>query len=391
MKNNLIEKWLGERFDLDQMRKPLKEQIEKPLPGHISWLHTFGSMSLLIFLSQVVTGVLLLIYYRPTVEGAYESVKYIMSTAYLGWLYRQVHAWGANLMVIIVFLHILRTFYSGSFKKPRELTWVFGVMLFVMTLVFGFTGYLLPWNQLAYWATTVGTEVAGSIPFIGEWLKTLMRGGSSVGSETLSRFFVMHVIILPWLLFFVVSAHLFLVRFQGIATMEPVGEEKKVKAEEGIPFFPHHVLKEGIVFYLLLGVLITLAILHPFELGEKADSLRTPHAIKPEWYFLSMYQVLKYFPKLTGIFVVSLAPVLLFLWPFLDKSREKSPRRRPISITVSVLTLLSLLVLGILGHLAETRKTFFGKVYEFDIYGRPHLIGTADQISTQDLAEKTDH
>ena len=380
MVKSKIKRWLGERFDLDQIQKPIQHQLEKPLPKHTSWFHTFGSMSLFLFVSQVITGILLLVYYRPTVEQAYESVKFIMTTSYMGWLYRQVHAWGANLMVIIVFFHLLRTFFTGSYKKPRELTWVTGVVLFVLTLVFGFTGYLLPWNQLAYWATTVGTEVAGSIPFVGEWLKTFLRGGTNVGAETLSRFFVEHVIILPWGLFFLVIVHLFLMRFQGIATMERVGEETKVKPEEGIPFFPHHTLKEGIVFFILLGVLITLAILCPFELGEKADPLKTPYAIKPEWYFLPMYQVLKYFPKLTGIFVVSLLPLFLLLWPFLDRSRERHPAHRPISVTLAILVLLSFLLFGFLGHFAETKIQWLGKSYEFDIYGIPHVMHPEDNI-----------
>ena len=354
----------------------LQYQIKKPLPRSTGWFHTLGSMSLLLFISQVLTGILLLIYYRPTVDEAFESIKFIMTQPYMGWLYRQIHAWGANLMVIVVFLHMLRTFFTGSFKKPREITWVIGVFLFVLTLVFGFTGYLLPWNQLAYWATTVGTEIAGAIPFVGEWMKTLMRGGTSVGGETLSRFFVIHVIILPWIVFFLIAIHLFLVRFQGIATMDPVGDEKetKVKEKDGIPFFPHHMLKEGVVFFILLGVLITLSILAPFELGEKADPLTTPEGIKPEWYFLSMYHVLKYFSKLLGIFVVGLAPVFLLIWPFLDRSPQRHPFKRPISVTIGILVLLSFLVFGILGFISESKQKFFGKEYHFDIYGIPHSV-----------------
>jgi quinol-cytochrome oxidoreductase complex cytochrome b subunit len=159
--------------------------------------------------------------------------------------------------------------------------------------------------------------------------------------------------------------------------MDPVGQEKEVKKGEGVPFFPHHVLKEGVVIFLLLGVLITLSILVPFELGEKADPLKTPEGIKPEWYFMSMYQVIKYFPKLMGILVVGLAPLLLFLWPFMDKSPWRHPLKRPISILVGVLTVLSLLFFGVLGTLSESKQTFFGKTYEFNIFGVPHLINNA--------------
>ncbi len=371
---NSVKKWLSERFDLDKLQKPVNEQLSKPLPHNVSWFHTLGSMSLFLFISQVLTGILLLVYYRPTVDEAFESVQFIMTQANKGWLYRQIHAWGANLMMVVVFLHMLRTYVTGSFKKPRELTWVVGVALFILTMVFGFTGYLLPWNQLAYWATTVGTEVAGAVPGVGEFIKTLLRGGTAVGGETISRFFVIHVIILPWVTVFIILVHLFMVRYQGISTLDRVDEEKKVEKSKGIPFFPHHALKEGIVFFILMGILVTLSVLAPFHLGEKADPLKTPHAIKPEWYFLPMYHVLKYFPKLIGIFVVSLAPLFLILWPFLDRSKERHPLKRPISIAFGILVVLSLLFFGTLGYLSETKKTLFGKVYEFDIYGWPHSL-----------------
>ncbi|MBI4387823.1 MAG: cytochrome bc complex cytochrome b subunit [Candidatus Omnitrophica bacterium] len=371
-----LKQWFAERFDLEQLKGPVQKQLHKPLPKNISWAHTLGSMSLFLFVSQVLTGILLLIYYRPTVNEAFESVKFIMTKSYMGWLYRQIHAWGANLMLIVVFLHMLRTFITGSYKKPRELTWVFGVFLFLLTLVFGFTGYLLPWNQLAYWATTVGTEVAGAIPVLGEWIKTFLRGGFNVGGETLSRFFVVHVIILPWVLFFIVLIHLVLVRIQGIATMDPVGSEKETKPGEGTPFFPNHVLKEGVVFFILLGILITLSILTPFDLGEKADPLTTPLAIKPEWYFLPMYQVIKYFPKLVGIFVVGIGPLFLLAWPLLDKSSNRHPLHRPISMTIGILALLSLLILGTMGYFSESKRHFFGKEYDIDIYGIPHLVSS---------------
>lgn len=379
--------WFRQRFDVEGLRVPLEKQLTKPLPRHISWFHTLGSMSLFLFISQVLTGILLLVYYRPTANEAFESVKFIMTQAHSGWLYRQIHAWGANLMVLVVFLHMFRTFATGSFKKPRELTWATGVLLFFLTVIFGFTGYLLPWNQLAYWATTVGTEIAGAIPWIGDFLKTLMRGGPHVGEETLSRFFVIHVIVLPWIVFFLVVLHLFLVRYQGIATMDPVDAEIPPTKKTGIPFYPDHVLKEGIVFFILLGVLITLSIVAPFELGEKANPLQTPHSIKPEWYFLSMYHVLKYFPKLTGIFIVSLAPLLLLIWPLLDKSKERYLLKRPVSMTIGVLTILSLLIFGFLGYFSETKRTFFNKTYEFDIYGIPHAV-SADMAEEAENTER---
>ncbi len=379
MFKSIMRRWFHERFEVEKLKAPIKYQLSKPLPKNIGWFHTLGSMSLFLFVSQVLTGILLLIYYRPTVNEAFESVKYITTTAHMGWLYRQVHAWGANLMIIVVFLHMFRTFVTGSFKKPRELTWVIGVALWVLTLIFGFTGYLLPWNQLAYWATTVGTEIVGAVPGVGEFIRMVLRGGTAVGSETLSRFFVIHVIILPWAIWFLIVIHLFLVRYQGMATLDRVGNEKKGDEKEGTPFFPHHVLKEGIIFFILLGVLISLSVLAPVDLGEKADPLTTPHAVKPEWYFLAAYHVLKYFPKLVGIFVVSLAPLFLFVWPFIDKSKERHPLKRPFSMTFCVLVILSLLIFGILGHVSESKMKIFGKTYEFDVFGKPHVVLSSEE------------
>lgn len=378
-----IKSWFAERYDVDQIEEAVKGQLEKPLPKNISWFHTLGSMSLFLFVSQVLTGILLLVYYRPTVHDAFESVKFITTTAYMGWLFRQIHAWGANLMIVVVFLHMLRTYITGSYKKQRELTWVLGAALFFITLVFGFTGYLLPWNQLAYWATTVGTEIAGAVPYVGNFVKTLLRGGVAVGGETISRFFVVHVIVLPWVLFFIIVVHLFLVRYQGIATMDPVSPGREPKLKEGVPFFPDHVLKEGIVFFILIGILVTLSVLRPFDLGEKADPLQTPFAIKPEWYFLPMYQMIKYFPKLIGIFITSLGPLLLILLPFLDRGKERNPLKRPISITLGVIGLLLLIGLGMLGALSETKKNFFGKTYEFNIYGIPHAFPSTGETQAK--------
>ncbi|MHC4795641.1 MAG: cytochrome b, partial [Planctomycetota bacterium] len=254
-------RYLDERYNMPIARDFINKQVHKRLPPHTGWPHVFGSLSLTLFLSQILTGILLLIYYRPTPEEAHESIKYITGEVYFGWLYRQVHAWGATLMIIAVILHMVRTYFMGAFKKPRELTWVVGAAIFMVTIIFGFTGYLLPWNQLSYWATTVGTEIAGAIPVVGSWMKIFMLGSENVSGETLSRFFTVHVIILPWALFFLVVSHLILMRSQNLATMEPVGEERSTPPECGVPFWPVHLAKEGCVTLIILGVLVTLSVL----------------------------------------------------------------------------------------------------------------------------------
>ena len=249
------------------------------------------------------------------------------------------------------------------------------------TVTFGFTGYLLPWNQLSYWATTVGTEITGAIPLVGPYLRTLLRGGEGITGETLARFYVLHVVILPWVLTMLVATHLFLMRVQGLATMERVGEEKPIDKKFAVPFFPHHVLKEGVVFCLLIGALVTLIVLWPVELGEKADPFVTPEGIKPEWYFLPTYQLLKYFPKTLGLFVSMIPLVLLLLWPFLDRSPERHPKKRPVAVTIGVLGLVLAIAFGVLGYLSERNVSFRGQQYHLDLYGVPHRLPPPDEAA----------
>src|SRR3990172_12227611 len=166
--NDSLAGFLADRYDMETASGFLRKQIGKRLPPHTVWLHVFGSLSLLLFISQTITGILLLIYYRPTPDEAHKSIQYITAEVHFGWLYRQIHAWGASLMILAVVLHMTRTYFFGAYKKPRELTWFTGVLIFLTTITFGFTGYLLPWNQVAFWATTVGTESASKITLIGE-------------------------------------------------------------------------------------------------------------------------------------------------------------------------------------------------------------------------------
>ena len=373
-----INGFLDARFDTETARTVIDKQVHKRLTPHTGWLHVFGSLSLLLFVSQTITGVLLLIYYRPTPEAAHKSIQYITASVRFGWLYRQVHAWGATLMIIALLLHMLRTYFMGAYKKPRELTWLTGVFIFVVTVTFGFTGYLLPWNQLAFWATTVGTESAAKVPVIGGWLQYFLRGGDTVTGETLSRFFVVHVIILPWVLTGLVAVHLFLMRLSNISTLENVDEEKPMDPKHGIPFFPVHVAKEGVVAILLVAVLVTLSVLYPWGIGEPADALSTPAHIKPEWYFLPSYQLLKYFEgpsgAVLGIIACSVPFVLLFIWPFLDRGKARHPRKRPLAVSLGLFALGAATVLGILGHYSESNVKIFGKEYHIDHYGKPVLV-----------------
>ncbi|MBN2387886.1 MAG: cytochrome b N-terminal domain-containing protein [Anaerolineales bacterium] len=203
--------WLDERLGLNDL---YKATLDRPEPKG-NWWNTLGSASLFLFLLQGATGIFLMVYYTPSPDHAYDSIQYIMNEVAFGWLIRGIHHWGATLMVLVVFIHMLRVFITASYKYPRELTWIIGVGLLLLTLGMGFTGYLLPWNQRAFWATTVGTEIAGAVPFIGEFITSALRGGSDLSALTLSRFFSAHIWMLPALLSGLIGAHIYLIMRHG--------------------------------------------------------------------------------------------------------------------------------------------------------------------------------
>ena len=206
-----VYEWLDERLDFDGLYKGL---LDRPEPEG-NWWNTLGSASLFLFVMQGLTGIFLTVYYTPSPDHAYDSIQYIMNDLAFGWLIRGIHHWGASLMVLVVFIHMVRVFVTASFKYPRELTWLIGVGLLLLTVGMGFTGYLLPWHQQAYWATTVGTRIAGSVPFIGDFILKILRGGPDLSALTLQRFFSAHIWMLPGLLAALIGVHLFLIIKHG--------------------------------------------------------------------------------------------------------------------------------------------------------------------------------
>ncbi|MBI5376198.1 MAG: cytochrome b N-terminal domain-containing protein [Candidatus Schekmanbacteria bacterium] len=207
----------GPLDDRLSIREALEKNLKKPVPDHVNWLFCFGGVTFLLFIVQAFTGVLLLMYYQPTTAEAYKSVVHITNNVPFGWLMRGIHHWAANLMSVFCLLHMLRVFFYGAYKAPRDFNWVTGVMLLCVTLGFGFTGYLLPWNQISYWATTVGTEVPSAMPVAGDLIKMLIRGGSDISQATLTRFFAIHVLILPAAIAVFLISHFLMIRRQGIS------------------------------------------------------------------------------------------------------------------------------------------------------------------------------
>ena len=314
-----IGSWVQERVDLEPLQHFM---AKKTVPRHrLSGIYLLGGAALFLFVVQVVTGCLLMLYYHPAEETAYASVKRIMEEVPYGWLFRSMHVWGANLFVVLVVLHFLTVLLTRGYRKPRELTWVAGSVLLFMTLGMGFSGYLLPWNELSYYATLVGTEIPGTFPVIGEWIVHLLRGGDQVSGDTITRFFAVHVMVLPLTIGAFLAVHLALLQVQGLSL--PLGlNTKHVKDEE--PFFTEFALLDASVWCILLGAVLTLAVLCPAEIGVEADPLKpAPVGIKPEWYFLFMFQTLKHVPEFWGVSFFTLVAVILVVLPFLDRKAQR--------------------------------------------------------------------
>ncbi|MFO7653676.1 MAG: cytochrome bc complex cytochrome b subunit [Candidatus Krumholzibacteriia bacterium] len=329
---------IGRWFD-DRLRLPAVRDFasHKSVPVHrVAVVYYFGGMTLFFFVVQVVTGILLMLYYRPSAGEAFESVEFLMARVDFGWLMRSIHSWSANLMVFFAWVHMATVYFVKGYRPPRELTWISGVLLLFLTMGFGFSGYLLPWNELAFFATKVGTDIAGSVPVVGDWLLRFLRGGDRVTGATLSRFYGWHVAILPALTTLLLALHLLLVQLHGMSVPPPLEDE--ARRRRPMPFLPHYALREVFGWTLALGVLATLAALFPWELGDKADLFApAPRDIRPEWYFMFMFQTLKLMPgghvagiefEAIPILAFGLGALLLILVPFFDRGvvrRGRSP------------------------------------------------------------------
>ena len=358
--NNLLQKiykWIDDRLQI----KGLVDYMGKkyvPVHRYSVWYY-FGGVSLFFFIIQVITGILLLFYYKGSSDLAFESIKFIMSKVQFGWLVRSIHAWSANLFILSAFIHMFSVYFEKSYRKPREMTWVTGVLMFFLALGFGFSGYLLPWNELAFFATKVGSDIAGQIPIVGESLKVFIRGGQDVTGATLSRLFGFHVALFPGIFTIILGIHLILIQRQGIS--EPLHfEKKKDKEKKKMPFFPNFMLRDLLLWLIVLNLLAILAVYFPAELGHKANAFSSaPAGIKPEWYFLFMFQSLKYFPshilfadgEVVGICLFGLAGLLWLLVPFWDRKTSRGEHNRFINY-LGIFAVMFIIILTILGWLS---------------------------------------
>jgi len=328
---------------------------KKKVPEHrLSFWYYFGGLCLFLFLVQVATGVLLLLYYTPSVDAAHESIVFIMSQVKFGWLIRSVHSWTANILVGAIFVHMFSAFFLKAYRPPRELTWVSGFFLLVLFLAFGFSGYLLPWNELSFFATRVGTDIAGVVPVVGKAVKTFILGGPDVSGATLTRFFWLHVAVLPAIALLIMGVHVLLVQTLGMS--KPIG----VGAAEEISFFPDFILKDALGWLIVLGIIGAICVFLPWEVGLKADPFApTPLGIKPEWYFTFMFTTLKLVPphvfslegEVLAVLAFMLGGLLWMLIPLIDRRAAKE-RKSPVISVLGFLIVIYIAVMTALTYLA---------------------------------------
>lgn len=361
---NRVYDWIDLRIGIREIVK--KELTGYLLPRNINEWYSLGSVLLVIFTLQIITGLLLLVYYVPEAEKAFKSVSYIMNELPYGWLIRLCHAVGSNMMVAVLFMHMLSTMFMGSYKSPRELNWLTGFTLFVLVQGISLTGYLAPWSQLSFWATTVATNSVSAIPVVGQYLVEFLRGGKLVGPSTLGRFFALHVGLLPIVIATLIGLHLFVLKRTGISTppfggTEPTrpwpGDTYRYQSHPGgIPFFPNYALTDLTSICIYFAVFFAVVFFGPNlpftpDSFVPADPYKTPAHIKPEWYFLANYQVLKIFPsELLGLMVQAAAMTFVALLPFIDRSPERHPLRRPLFLTLAIGGILLWAALTVWGH-----------------------------------------
>jgi cytochrome b6 len=343
--------WLEERLPLSDVIDALRH---KTVPHHrYSIWYYFGGMTLFLFGMQIGTGALLLLYYRPSAAEAYESVQFIVTRVPFGWLVRSIHAWSANLMVASAFAHLFSVLFLHAYRRPRELTWISGVLLLLLTLAFGFTGYLLPWNEVSFFATRVGTDIAATVPVIGDGLVRFMRGGNDVSGATLTRLFGFHVAILPAIATALIGLHLLLVQRHGMSV--PPSIERRVAEDprsiRAIPFMPHFILRDLFAWTAVLAALAALSTFYPWELGTRADPFAAaPAGIRPEWYFLWAFETLKHVPPtvagMNGEFLAVAAmgagATGVLLLPFLARHTPHG-RRMIVWIGIAALAFMSVM------------------------------------------------
>ncbi|HUP23892.1 MAG TPA: cytochrome bc complex cytochrome b subunit [Thermoanaerobaculia bacterium] len=338
--------WFQERLPIDP--EQLRELTNEPVPNHLKrWWFALGGTPAYLFVVQVVTGIVLAVYYKPAASTAYESVRYITEEAAYGWFIRGLHKWGATLMIAAVILHQMRVYFTGAYRKPREINWMVGMCLLICTLSLGFTGYSLVYEQLSYWGATVGANIAGGVPLVGDLVRELMLGGEAYNENTLPRFFILHAAVLPVTLILLLVVHIGIIRLQGVTEFEFEDDPKSANEKKTFNFFPDHLLTELTIGLVLMAVLSFLATVFPPILGPKADPLVTPEVIKPEWFFYVAFRWLKLFSGTAAILSMGLIVFVMFAWPFIDAWIRRRTRFTEASVWIGIVGVFAIIALTV--------------------------------------------
>jgi len=312
--------WFRERIPVSGAQ--FAEVTNEPVPNHLRrWWFCLGGTPAYLFVVQIVTGILLAFYYQPAPETAYDSVRRITTEINYGWFFRSVHKWAATLMIASVILHQMRVFFTAAYRKPRELNWMIGICLLMCTLLIGFTGYSLVFEQLSYWGATVAANISDTIPFVGGLLKRMLLAGETYNQNTLPRFFILHAAVLPGMLVALLVVHIALIRLQGVTEFR--FEDEPAEGPQTFDFFPDHFYTELIVGLVLMILLSMLATVLPAAMGPKADPLTTPEVIKPEWFFYVTFRWLKLFSGTVAVLSMGFIMFIMFIWPFIDAGLRK--------------------------------------------------------------------
>jgi quinol-cytochrome oxidoreductase complex cytochrome b subunit len=328
-----ISQWLAERIPINTVQ--LRELTNEPVPNHLKrWWFALGGTPAYLFVVQIVTGILLAFYYQASPTTAYESVDYITNEAAFGWYLRSVHKWAATLMIAAVILHQMRVYFTAAYRRPRELNWVIGMALLCCTLLTGFTGYSLVFEQLSFWGATVAANISDAVPFVGGFIKQMLLGGESYNDRTLSRFYILHAAVLPTTIILLVAIHIAFIRMHGVTELR--FEDEDPKQSKHFNFFPDHMMTELIIGLVLMILLSALATLLPATMGPKADPFTTPEVIKPEWFFYVSFRWLKLFSLTFAVISTGFIVATMFLWPWIDAFLRRVTGKEDISVYIGI-------------------------------------------------------
>ncbi len=337
---SVASRWFRERIPIDGDQ--LRLLTNEPVPYHMKrWWFALGGTPAYLFVVQIVTGILLAFYYQPSVESAYNSVRYITDDVTYGWYFRGLHKWAATLMVAAVILHQMRVYFTGAYRRPREVNWMIGMCLLLCTLGLGFTGYSLVFEQLSYWGATVGGNIMDNVPLAGGVLKHLLLAGDQYNEQTLSRFFILHAAVLPATLVGLIFVHIVLIRLHGVTELK--FDDDPAGAPEHFNFFPDHFMTELILGLVLMVLLSVLATVLPVTMGPRADPLTTPEVIKPEWFFYATFRWLKLFGPTFAVLSMGFIVAAMFVWPWIDSALRRITKRDEISVYVGIVATLLLI------------------------------------------------